>query len=130
MLETPGVGFGDDFFAERECIDLYFAHYFPANLGKLQIVLLDLLRAGQFPEKLHMVDLGTGPGTSFVAVLDFVLALGAMADLAGMALPLRELSLRGYDRSPASLSYAREVLDAMGVYPHGVRRHAPTADRH
>src|SRR4051812_23499127 len=85
MLESPGVDFGDTFFAQRESLDLYFAHYFPANLGKLQLVLLDLLRAGHFPRKLHLVDLGVGPGTTFLAVLDFVLALGAMADLAGRA---------------------------------------------
>ncbi len=114
LLEQPDVAFGDAFFAHRGPLDLYFAHYFPANLGKLQLVLLDLLRAGAFPQKLHLVDLGVGPGTSFVAVLDFVLALGALADLAGTALPLRELSLSGYDRSPTCLAYAREVLDAMG----------------
>jgi superfamily II DNA helicase RecQ len=114
MGENPGIHFGDPFFAGREFLDLYLVHYFPANLGKLQLVLLDLLRAGAFPEKLHLVDLGVGSGTSFVAVLDFVLALGAVADLAGLALPVRELSLRGYDRSPVSLSYTRDVLDAMG----------------
>jgi superfamily II DNA helicase RecQ len=114
MQKNPGIRFGDAFFADRDLLDLYFAHYFPANLGKLQLVLLDLLRAGRFPEKLHLVDLGVGPGTSFVAVLDFVLALGAMADLTGTALPLRELSLRGYDRSRESLRYTRDVLGAMG----------------
>ena len=60
-------------------------------MGKLQLVLLDLLRIGQLPEELHLVDLGVGTGTSFVAVLDFVLALGAVADVAGIALPLRTL---------------------------------------
>jgi len=125
MLETPGVGCGDTFFARREFLDLYFAHYFPANLGKLQLVLLDLLRAGQFPEKLHLVDLGVGPGTSFVAVLDFVLALGALADLAGTALPLRELSLRGYDRSRPCLAYAGEVADAMRSVLTGFRDQVP-----
>jgi hypothetical protein len=125
MLEQPGVGFGDTFFAHRESLDLYFAHYFPANLGKLQLVLLDLLRAGEFPDKLHLVDLGVGPGTSLVAVLDFVLALGAMADLAGVALPLRELSLRGYDRSPACLAYTREVLGAMSRVLAGYRDPVP-----
>ena len=71
--QQPNVRFGDSFFAHKESLDVYFAHYFPANLGKLQLVLLDLLRAGHFPERLHVVNLGVGPGTSFVAVLDFVL---------------------------------------------------------
>ncbi len=114
LLEMPAVSFGDAFFAQRDYLNLYFAHYFPANLGKLQIVLLDLLRAGHLPRKLHLIDLGIGPGTSFVAVLDFVLALGAVADLAGTALPIRELSLRGYDRSPTCLTYTKEVLNAFG----------------
>src|SRR5947209_136099 len=26
LLETPGVGWGDNFFAHREFLDLYFAH--------------------------------------------------------------------------------------------------------
>ncbi len=114
MLQSSSVDFGNTSFAHRGFLDFYLAHYFPANLGKLQLVLLDLLRAGQFPEKLHLIDLGVGPGTSFVAVLDFVLALGAVADLVGTALPLQELSLRGYDRSQPCLEYTREVLDAMG----------------
>jgi superfamily II DNA helicase RecQ len=114
LREAPGARFGDAFFARRECIDFYFLHYFPANLGKLQIVLLDLLRYGHLPPKLHLIDLGVGPGTSFLAVLDFVLALGAMADLAGVPLPLEELSLRGHDRSPTSLAYTREVLQVFG----------------
>jgi superfamily II DNA helicase RecQ len=127
MLSHPGVTFGDAFFARRESLELYFAHYFPANLGKLQLVLLDLLRADQFPEKLHLVDLGLGPGTSFLAVLDFVLALGAMADLAGAALPLRVLGLRGYDRSQVCLDYTREVLDALGPVLTGYREYDPQA---
>ena len=114
LLEGSGIRFGDTFFAHREFLDLYLAHYFPANVGKLQLVLLDLLRIGQFPEELHLVDLGVGTGTSFVAVLDFVLALGAVADVAGVALPLRALSLRGYDRSPTCLAYAKEVATAWG----------------
>ncbi len=109
---------------ERYCLHLYFAHFFPANLGKLQLVLLDLLRAGQFPETLHLVDLGVGPGTTFLAVLDFVLALGAMADLLGMPLPLRHVTLAGYDRSPACLAYAGDVVKAFGevltVYGDGM----------
>ncbi len=123
MLEMPG--FGETCFAEREYLDLYLAHYLPANVGKLQLVLLDLLRAGELPEELHLIDLGTGPGTSFVAVADFVLALGAMADLAGITLPLRELSLHGLDRSPACLEYTREVLGALRCVLAGYREHGP-----
>jgi superfamily II DNA helicase RecQ len=125
MLSHPGITFGDAFFARRESLELYLAHYFPANLGKLQLVLLDLLRASLLPEKWYLADLGVGPGTSFLAVLDFVLGLGAMADLAGVGLPLRELSLRGYDRSPTCLAYTREVLDAMGAVLVGYREHGP-----
>jgi hypothetical protein len=112
LRDTDWSRFGD--YVEQDYLDLYLAHYFPANVGKLQIVLLDLLRAGHFPEELHLVDLGVGTGTSFVAVLDFVLALGAVADLAGGALPLRALSLCGYDRSPACLAYTDRVVRAFG----------------
>src|SRR5262249_11331250 len=113
--------FDELFYHSGEFLDLYFAHYFPPNLGKLQLVLLDLLRAGKFPDQVHLADLGVGTGTSIVAVVDFVLALGAIADLAGVALPLRELSLRGYDRAPACLSYTREVVDALSQVLAGFR---------
>ena len=123
FLKAPWVA-APEFCMERYCLHLYFAHFFPANLGKLQLVLLDLLRAGQFPETLHLVDLGVGPGTTFLAVLDFVLALGAMADLLGMPLPLRHVTLAGYDRSPACLAYAGDVVKAFGevltVYGDGM----------
>ncbi len=114
LREESEARFGGSFYEQSDSLDLYFTHYFPANLGKLQIVLLDLLRAGRLPAKLHLIDLGMGPGTSFVAVLDFVLALGAVADLAGADLPIQELSLRGYDRAPACLEYARNVMQAFG----------------
>jgi hypothetical protein len=121
--DTDGSRFGS--YAEQEHLDLCLAHYFPANVGKVQTVLLDLLRAGHFPEELHLVDLGVGTGTSFVAVLDFVLALGAVADLAGAALPLRALGLCGYDRSPACLAYTDRVAGAFGralaAYGEGAR---------
>jgi hypothetical protein len=110
LRDTQAGRFAD---YERELfLQLYLTHYFPANVGKLQIVLLDLLRAGHFPKALHLVDLGVGTGTSFVAVADFVLALGALSDLAGLALPLQELTLCGYDRSPACLRFTGQVVTA------------------
>ncbi len=125
FLEAPSVA-NPEFCTDSHCLHLFFAHFFPANLGKLQLVLLDLLRAGHLPETLHLVDLGVGPGTSFLAVLDFVLALGAMADLLGMPLPLRQLTLAGYDRSPGCVAYAGDVVKIFGkvltAYGDGVRR--------
>src|SRR5262249_43097272 len=39
LVDSPSVSFDEAFFTQKERLDLYFAHYFPANLGKLQLVL-------------------------------------------------------------------------------------------
>src|SRR5256886_17172213 len=43
-------------YEQRAYLDLYLTHYLSANVGKLQIVLLDLLRAGRLPAELHLID--------------------------------------------------------------------------
>jgi hypothetical protein len=116
-----GTLFDRAFFSRRGCLDFYLTHYFPANVGKLQLVLLDVLRAGHFPAELHLTDLGVGTGTSFFAAADFVLALGNLADLLGIELPLRALTFRGYDRSSECLGYTRDAVAALRSVLEGMR---------
>ena len=112
---TPRSVSAGTFYEQSESLDLYFAHYFPANLGKLQIVLLDLLRAGRLPAKLHFVDLGDGPRNLVRGPARFCPGAGCHGGSGGDApLPLQELSLRGYDRSQPCLDYARKVMTAFG----------------
>jgi hypothetical protein len=100
LAADGGIGFSPAFYEDAASRDFYVAHYLPANVGKLQIVLLDLLRAGHLPETLRVLDLGVGPGTTFVAVTDFLLALASICDLEGHPLPVRAFSLRGLESSP------------------------------
>src|SRR5262249_43306469 len=105
--------FDPSFYDDGEHLRLYLAHYFPANVGKLQLVLLELLRAGHLPSRLRILDVGVGTGTTVAAVVDFVLGLAAVCDLLGMSLPVRELSYVGLDRSPGCLRFARRVTESL-----------------
>jgi ribosomal protein RSM22 (predicted rRNA methylase) len=92
LVNEGGVRFSPAFYEDAPNLDFYMAHYLPANVGKLQMVLLDILRAGHLPEKLHVLDLGVGPGTTFVAVTDFLLALASVCDLERTDFPVRSIS--------------------------------------
>jgi RecQ family ATP-dependent DNA helicase len=113
LAEDGGVCFSRAFYKDASSLDFYVAHYLPANVGKLQIVLLDLLRAGKLPETLRVLDLGVGPGTTFVAVTDFLLALASICDLEGLPLPVRDFSLRGLESSPECREYALRAARSM-----------------
>lgn len=48
----------------------YLRYFLPVNLSKIQI-LLDEMPIGRLPDRLSVLDLGSGPGTGSLAVLDW-----------------------------------------------------------
>lgn len=49
----------------------YFLYYFPANLFKVWKPLLDIFLAGILPAHIRLLDVGTGPGSVAVGVVEF-----------------------------------------------------------
>jgi superfamily II DNA helicase RecQ len=107
-----GKRFADGDYADEDFLDTYLAYYFSVNVPKVQMVLLDLLRAGHLPPVWDVLDVGVGTGTTAVAVLDFLLAWAHTCELHGEPFPVTSLRLRGVDRSASCLRYAMLVVYA------------------
>ena len=109
---ADGKPFAERDYADRDFLDAYLAYYFSVNVPKIQLALFDLLRQGQLPRELRLLDLGVGTGTTIVAVLDFLVALGTVCDLFGQPFPVSHVELIGADRSSSARAYAFKVVDA------------------
>ena len=62
--------FSEQRYSERDFLDMYLAYYFTANVPKFQLVLLEMARRGLLGESVKVVDVGVGPATAGIAVLD------------------------------------------------------------
>jgi hypothetical protein len=98
----------------------YLAYYTTSNVPKLQAVLTELVGRDALPPRscrdrvLRVLDIGVGPGTTALAVLDFVLAWENCCRLWNRPFPLDSVELVGIDRSTEALEFARTVTQAFG----------------
>ena len=102
-------------YAERDFLEMYLAYYFTVNVPKFQLVLLEMARQGMLAEDLKVVDIGVGPATAGIAVLDFLFAWTTAAALHRAPPPVSSLQLTGIDRSTGVLGIAHDVADAYGL---------------
>ena len=93
-------------------LDLYACKYFPTNVAKIQLVMLDLAEAGLLTGEVRLLDIGVGTGTTAVAVLDFMLAWSTVCMLNSQPFPITDVSIVGVDSSSDSLLYAERMTDA------------------
>ncbi|MGH7164613.1 MAG: small ribosomal subunit Rsm22 family protein, partial [Nitrospiraceae bacterium] len=94
-----------DYLADDTLIRGYLAYFLPVNLAKVQ-ALLDELPAvadasGEPPRPCRVLDLGSGPGTAAVAVLDWL-----RQDRSGLPRPLEVVAV---DRSRPALKEAERT---------------------
>lgn len=98
----------------------YLAYYTTSNIPKLQAVLTELVGIGALPspswqdKTLNVLDIGVGPGTTALAVLDFLLAWHSCCLLWSQPFPLTSVELVGIDRSPEALAFAQTVTRSFG----------------
>jgi ATP-dependent DNA helicase RecQ len=77
----------------------YALSYLPTNLHKIQYILLDLFSADCLPTSLKVLDVGAGPGTISVGVLDFLRLLDTTLAFYGIQRPAHEIELMLIDQS-------------------------------
>ncbi len=82
----------------------YTAYFLPVNFSKVQLLLHELPTGWAKQDCLHVLDLGTGPGTAALAVRDWLAGQGD-------AQPTR-LHVRAVDHSKAGLATAARLWDA------------------
>ena len=117
---------------DKDLRDAYILYYVPANLYKIHIPLreLSLHPGGIFKkEKLKILDLGSGPGTAILGVMDFFSALADKPFLEFTAVDQIEENLKDAERlfrsfkegtlMDASLITIRSGLDRTKSLPEG-----------
>lgn len=100
-LFTKGRSELSDSYLESPVFAAAYRNYFlPVNLSKIQ-VLLDEMPVEQAHDTFSVLDLGSGPGTGTLAVLDWWHGRGGTSALSVVAV----------DRSPTALHHAQQLWD-------------------
>lgn len=95
-------------YISEDFLRLYLAYYFTTNVCKIQLCLLDHVAANRIPNKLTIVDIGVGTGTTAVAVLDFLLAWTTICHLHSQSFPVEHVEILCYDVSQQCLDIAEK----------------------
>jgi SAM-dependent methyltransferase len=95
---------GARYFDNPVLIAAYAAYFLPVNFAKVQILLNELPTDWAFRDSLSVLDVGSGPGTASLAVLDWLDSRGCMNH------PLMQVT--AIDHSKAALLEARRLWTA------------------
>lgn len=114
-VDSHSQHFSEELYRSNLYLQMYAAYYFSVNVGKLQILLSELLYSGEIPEAIHTIDIGVGTGSTAVAMLDFIYAWGTACQLHRQPFPLKEFSLIGYDRSEEALQAAERMVNSYRI---------------
>ena len=101
--ESLPIGYLDD----PRLAAAYLGYFFPVNLAKIQVLLDELPEQWeQCPDDrpLRVLDLGTGPGTGVMAVLDWLNQYDPLS--------LRKLTIAAVDASGEALRQGRQLWNA------------------
>jgi len=103
---------------DKSFLDRYMIYYFPVNVAKLQLLLLELLEREELNAEIRIIDIGVGSGTSVLAMFDFLLAWATVCNLYDVEFPISSVKYVGVDNSPFCLEYAEQAVQA---FTEGVR---------
>lgn len=110
---NEGKLFTESYYASKDHLDAYLAYYCTTNVAKVQLSLLDLLRAGALHKpRLQVLDVGVGTGTSMLGFMDFLFTWATVCALYGVTFPIEEVLFCGIDRSDGCLAYSRRTAEA------------------
>lgn len=108
--ELRDSGFVSHSYSEST-LESYLAYYFPVNVCKLQIILIELVEKSVFPCDFNVVDIGIGSGTTFIAFMDFLVAWQTACNLFGVELPIKSFSYQGFESKKECIAFSKEVTN-------------------
>lgn len=113
QFSNGGKSFDSDYYDSSGQLDAYLTYYCTTNVAKVQLCLLDLLRAGTLPQPhLRIIDIGVGTATSLLGVMDFLLTWATACALYDDEFPIEDVQFIGIDRSQNCLDYSSRVAQA------------------
>lgn len=89
---------GEDYFKHPKFLAAYLRYFLPVNLAKIQILLDEMPRTDAMAS-IRVLDVGSGPGTGSLGVLDWWRCRGFSG----------ELSVTAVDQSTTALRHARQI---------------------
>lgn len=89
----------------------YLTHYMPKNYAKVQNVLLELLRKDLLPDKMRILDIGSGPGTSAFAIANFFTHLSAVEKELGISRK-RKVTVYSNEKYPKNIDIFHKLRGA------------------
>lgn len=115
MFTRGTSGIGTSYLDERELRQAYLSYYVPVNLAKVQILLTELesLLTEHKGDEFRVLDVGGGPGTGALAVLDWACATSVVSP--------ETLRMTVLDRSPAVLQTCTELWQRYLAAVPGIR---------
>jgi len=96
----------------RTLLNAYLIYDFSINIAKIQLMMLDLVRAGKINQELKILDIGEETGITHIAILDFLISWKTICDLYDASFPLTTITLQGLESNPTSMEYSRKILHA------------------
>lgn len=97
---------------DKAFLDQYMIYYFPVNLAKLQLMMLELVEQETIDSEIQFMDIGVGTGTSALAIFDFFLAWSIVCNLYDIKFPIVSVKYLGVDNSQFCLDYASKAVSA------------------
>lgn len=106
MFTRGSSGIGTSYLEDVQLRRAYLAYYVPVNLAKVQILLAELqpLIAERKGQEFRVLDIGGGPGTGALALLDWACSTSAP--------PSGTLRMTAMDRSGAALRACTELWES------------------
>jgi superfamily II DNA helicase RecQ len=97
---------------DKAFLDRYMIYYFPVNVAKLQLMMLELVEKETIDSEIQVMDIGVGSGTSALAIFDFFLAWAIVCNLYDIKFPIVSVEYAGIDNSEFCLDFAAKAVAA------------------
>lgn len=88
----------------------YLMYYMPFNIPKVQLVFLQLMKRKQLPRKLDLLDIGSGVGTTTIAILDLIALLDALCELYGKTSFFDAVNISTIEGSVDNIAVYKEIV--------------------
>ena len=88
----------------------YLMYYMPLNIPKVQLVFLQLMKKKILPRELNILDIGSGVGTTAVAMLDLIALLDNLCELHGTSSFFDRVNISAVEGSSDNINVYKENL--------------------